>query len=226
MTLAGRFICCLPLLLLCCLGANAQDNYYIEQPHMTFNGGLIFGANFTQVDGDTYSGYNKIGINAGGVVYVHFNSFFGVSMELLYSQKGSRGMTDESSVALGEYIGRYGINVNYAEVPLLLHGITKVYNRKMDFEGGASYGRLINSSEWVVADQPVVINPIQNRFNNIDLNYIIGASIQLYKKWYVDGRFQYSIIPIRPTDRVPIGYSYGNKGQFNNLCVLRLMYYF
>lgn len=216
------------LLLLAAAGmrANAQSSYYVEPPHITFNGGLIFGTNFTQVDGDTYSGYHKIGINTGGVVYVHFTPKFGVSMELLYSQKGSRGMTDAYSTALGGYIGRYGMNLNYAEVPLLLHYVLKIYDRDVDMEGGASYGRLIKSSEWVVSDQPVIIDPIQNRFNTLDLNYILGASIKLYKKLYVDSRYQYSIIPIRPTDRVPIGYSYGSKGQFNNLCVLRLMYYF
>jgi len=206
--------------------SRAQDGYYIEDPHVTFKGGLIAGANFTQVDGDTYSGYNKVGLNAGGVVYIHFTQTFGISMELLYSQKGSRGVTDAESVNIGEYIQQYHMNLDYAEVPLLLHYTTVYRKRKLDFEGGGSYARLIKSSEWVLSDQPVVIDPVLNRFNNNDFNYIVGASIQLYKQWYVNGRYQYSITDIRPTDRVPIGYSYGSKGQFNNLCVLRLMYFF
>jgi hypothetical protein len=209
-----------------CSRATAQSSYYIEKPHMTFNGGLIAGGNFTQVDGDTYSGYNKAGLNAGGVVYIHFTQYIGISMELLYSQKGSRGITDAQSVNVGEYIEAYHMTLNYAEVPLLFHGITTIFGRKGDLEGGISYGRLIKSSEWIGAEPPVVVNPVLNRFNNTDFNYIIGLSVKLYKHWYVNGRFQYSIVDIRPTDRVPFGYSYSDKGQFNNLCVLRLIYYF
>jgi len=207
--------------------ARAQDNFYIENPHMTFNGGLICGANFTQVDGDTYNGYHKVGLNTGGTVYIHFTKKFGVSMELLYSQKGSRGVDQEQSVYVGTYFSRYYMNLNYAEVPLLLHFIFKLngIKKSIDFEAGGSYDRLINSKEWAVMFPPPIIDPVRNRFNIFDVDYILGANMNLYKHWYADARFQYSITSIRPLDRIPVGLSYGN-GQFNNVVSLRLLYMF
>ncbi len=195
---------------------------------MTFNGGLIFCANMTQVDGDSYQGYHKIGLNAGGTVYIHFNKTFGVSMELLYSQKGSRAVEVLQSTYVGTYIAKYFMNLNYAEVPVLLHCIIYLPNihRNLDLEVGGSYARLINSKEWAEWDQPIVIDPVLNRFNNVDVNYMFGAGIQLYKHWYMDARFQYSLISIRPTDRVPPQFSYGDKGQFNNVVAIRLLYIF
>src|ERR1700744_4144942 len=91
MTVGQKFIVSMWLLVISVSHiAVAQSSYYIENPHTTFKGGLVLGTNFTQVDGDTYYGYHKIGLNTGGMVYVHFTQLFGVSMELLYSQKGSR----------------------------------------------------------------------------------------------------------------------------------------
>ncbi len=187
-----------------------------------FTGGPILGINFSQVDGDTFFGYHKVGLNAGGQVYVHFTSKFGASMELLYSQKGSRGEVVLESPAWGTYVSKYFMNVNYAEVPLTVHFIT----RGLDFEAGISYARLINSNEWVLTDQPVTIDPVLNAFNNTDLEYIFGISKKLYRKLYANMRFQYSITSIRPNDRIPLNYGYGNDGQFNNLLNLRMVYSF
>ena len=209
------------MLLCCSFQTFGQDGYFLENPK-TFNGGLVAGANFTQVDGDTYYGYNKVGLNAGAMVYVHFTEKVGATMELLYSQKGSRGVDVSESQSLGTFIQKYNMDLNYAEVPITIHYIYKNF----DVETGISYGFLIKSSEWVFSDQPVIIDPIANRFNNTDWDYILGLSHKLYKHYYVNARYQYSIVDIRPTSRVPYGFSYGNAGQFNNLFNLRILYLF
>ena len=201
--------------------ALAGSGQATAQEQKVFNGELILGANFTQVDGDSYYGYHKVGLNAGGIVCAHFSSKVGVSLELLYSQKGSRGVSVYESYAIGTYIEKYNMNLNYVEVPLMLH----LFKGRYDYEAGISYAQLVKSSEWVQSDVPVVIDPVINRFNTTDLNYIIGLSRRMYKTLYLNARFQYSILSIRPTDRVPYSYSYGNLGQFNNLFNLRLVYY-
>ncbi len=198
-----------------------QKGFDDEDPK-AFNGGLVLGLNFTQIDGDTYFGYHKVGLNAGGVVYVHFTKVFGASMELLYSQKGSRGENVVESPYIGTYVTKYFMNVNYVEVPLTLH----VISHKFDFEGGVAYARLINSKEWIQSDQPVVTDPDLNRFNTSDIDYVFGMGRYIYKRLYANIRFEYSITSIRSPDRIPLGYGYGNQGQFNNLFCLRLMYMF
>jgi len=208
-----------------CLPVYAQSNYY-EETSKVFSGGLIAGANFTQVDGDNFYGYHKVGLTAGGVVYIRFNENFGASMELYYSQKGSRGEVVTNSQSLGIYVQKYFMNLNYVEVPITIHVKSYFKSHLIYFEGGLSYAYLIKSSEYIQADQPVVIDPVLNRFNNTDFNYILGLCVNLYKKWYADARFQYSIFEIRPSDREPLGYGYGNSGQFNNMFSLRFMYLF
>jgi hypothetical protein len=202
------------------------QNYYEETPKV-FDGGLILGINFTQVDGDTYYGYQKVGLTAGGVVYVHFNDVYGATIELLYSQKGSRGQLVTESPTLGTYVEKYYMNLNYVEVPVTLH--MKVHSTKFgtfDIEGGGSYARLIKTKEWLEIDQPVVIDPVRNSFNTMDINYVLGVGRKIYKHWNANIRFQYSVLSIRPVERVPYGYSWGDEGQFNNMFTFRLMYLF
>ncbi len=207
--------------LVTCQAALAQSNFYEPEPKV-FTGGLVAGFNFSQVDGDTFYGYHKVGLNAGGVVYVHFSKKIGVSMEMIYSRKGSRGELVTGSATLGDYVEKYFMNVNYIEIPLTFH----VISHKFDFEAGISYARLINSSEWVETDHPVVIDPVANRFNTSDVEYVFGMARKIYKRWYANARFQYSITSIRPGERVPVGFTWGNLGQFNNLFNLRVMYIF
>jgi len=200
--------------------AQAQEGMYIPEPKI-FNGGLILGANFTQVDGDYYYGYHKVGLTAGGTVCIHFSNTVGLSMDLLYSQKGSRSEVVSQSIAIGTYVESYHMTLNYVEVPVMLH----IFDHRLDFEAGLSYAYLVKATEWAAADVPVVIDPVVNHFNNTDLDYIIGVSRRMYKHFYLNARFQYSITSIRSADRIPLGYGYGSKGQYNNMFGLRVVYY-
>ena len=214
-------------LLVCCLlvrPVRAQDNLYTQEgrDNKTFTAALLLGLNFSQVDGDSYYGYHKVGLNTGAQVIANITGHFGISMELLYSRKGSRAVVVTESAAWGTYIWKYYMDVNYIEVPIMLHFMSHKY----DLELGASYARLINSNEYVVSDQPVVISPDANRFNTSDVDFTVGRTRKIYKQLYVNMRYQYSLISIRPIERIPIGYSYGNTGQFNNLFNLRVAYVF
>jgi outer membrane protein with beta-barrel domain len=186
----------------------------------TFEGSLVFGANICKVDGDTYTGYHKIGIQAGGQVYVHFSPRLGVSMDLLYAQKGARGGEVKESYALGTYFDKYYLNLNYIEVPLTFHFNTGFF----DYEAGISYARLITSAEWAEADVPVVIDPVLSRFNSDDWNYVLGVTVPIHKHWYGSIRYQYSIVPVRPFDRIPPRYSQYGVDQYNSLAVFRVVY--
>lgn len=192
-----------------------------DEPEI-FTGGLILGSNFSQVDGDTYFGYHKLGLNAGGVVNIHFTKEIGASLELLYTQKGSRGEDLAWSPAFGNFVAKYFMDLNYVEVPVTMHYIY----HEIDIEAGISYARIINSDEWIQSDRYIIIDPELNRFNTTDFNYIFGASHKLYGKLLINARFQYSIIPMRPMNRVPAGFGYANAGQFNNLLNLRVVYMF
>jgi hypothetical protein len=199
--------------------AQNPSNYYVEDPR-TFYGGLIGGLNFSQVDGDSYAGYHKVGFNAGGIVYVNLAENLASSLELLYSQKGSRGHQEQESGA-HTLIREYKINLDYAEIAVQLNYFDK---RKSHFGAGLSYSQLITAKETIVTD-PVDPN-IQNLelypFKKGDLNFILGGNLKLWKGLFLNLRFQYSLIPIRKL--TPPGY--GRSEQYNNMWTVRLMYLF
>lgn len=215
---------CLTFLLIS-LSFRAWSQYSNDEETKVFSGGPIVGINFAQVDGDDCYGYYKVGLNAGGVVSIRLSQKAGMSMELLYVQKGARCHKVVSSPLYGEYISKYALSLDYVEVPIVGHYMLSPWHR-ISVTAGGSFAYLLRSKEEVISEIPVWINPEVHRMNNIDVNLILGFKAQVYKKLYSDLRFQYSLISVRPMERIPTGYGYGNQGQFNNSISLRLMYLF
>lgn len=209
------------VLMVCALSGSlrgiAQSNYYIEDER-TFIGGLVAGANFTQVDGDNFAGYHKVGMNVGGIVYTKLDQSFYLSLEILYSQKGSRSKGAQS-LASGLNIIKYNINLNYAEVPVM---INYFFDNKTNIGAGLSYSQLATSSEAITTYPPQNYNLENYPFKKGDLNILLGGSVHIWKGLFYNLRFQYSLLSIR--DKIPTQDS--KQAQFNNLWVMRLMYVF
>ncbi len=195
---------------------------YLEKPRV-FYGGVVVGANFSQVDGDYYAGYHKVGANVGGIVYAQLAKHVALSLEILYSQKGSKSDGIQNSPGIGSVtVIKYGINANYAEIPVMINYFDK---RRSHAGVGVSYGRLVNISEPIVADSfSSKINTdlsVNYPFKKNDFNFLAGAELHLWKGLFLNVRFQYSIVAIR-TDIPPVAYA--RADQYNNLWVVRLMY--
>lgn len=203
--------------------AHAQnpDDYYEEVPR-TFYGGLIVGANFTQVDGDNYAGYHRVGINAGGIVYTKFDQHLAASIEILYSQKGSHGHFDQENVNHNNVSG-YNLRLNYAEVPLQLCYFDK---RKSHFGAGISIARLVSVKEEGNVNGVPATDFDKYPVKKMDYNFIIGGNLHLWQGLFFNARFQYSLVPIRKgAGNVPPEFS-GRNEQYNNMWTVRLMYLF
>lgn len=214
-----QLLALLPALLAATQNAYARSSWY-EEEVKTFTGGFAAGLNLAQVDGDLYFGYNKPGLSAGGFVRVHFNQQWSACGELLFSQKGSRGNAVIESPYMGTYVARCNIGLSYLEAPVTIQYDFGAFS----LETGVSYAVLLKTNEWILAQQQPVISEVGNRFNSTDLDFIAGASRKLYKHWYLNVRFQYSLVPMRPYERIPAGYGWGTSGQFNNLFCVRLLY--
>jgi len=199
--------------------AQNPGNYYIEDPR-TFYGGLLAGANFTQVDGDSYAGYHKVGLNFGGIMYANLADHVAASIEILFSQKGSRGHKVQESGQKGVFIQKYNINLNYAEIPIQINYFDK---RRSHFGAGLSYSQLISSKETIQTSIGNV-GTDSLKFRKADLNFILGGNLHLVKGLFLNLRFQYSLFPIRTKDNINL--NYGRAEQYNNLFALRLMYLF
>lgn len=174
-----------------------------------FEGGLVAGANFSQVDGDNYAGFNKIGLNAGPIVHINLNPTWSIILELLYSQKGARSKPDPTIV------NTYKLVMDYAEVPVLIN-----YNDKnrLLFQAGFVYGRLVNTQEE--------INGINNNNEGAiyadELSYILGGTFLVgeMKHFGVNFRYQGSITSVGVSANPQV------VGLVNRLISLRGIYYF
>ena len=178
-------------------------------------GGISIGMNLCQVVGDQFYGFNKVGLNFGPMVIVPFgkNRNWSVSMELLYSQRGSyhKGSTDSTY---------YRLNLDYIDVPVMLHFTDK---KIISAGAGVCYGQLINKKESTL----FIVKP-NTDFLPYDLSVLGEVSVRVWNRFWVNVRYQYSMLNLRtvtftnpqnPSDT-------WERKQYNNLISLRLTYIF
>ncbi len=185
----------------------AQDD---ERFRLILSGGL----SGTQVDGDTYGGYNKLGLNSG--LYINRKTgdrseyVFGLS----YIQKGSRS---NATIQNPNY---YLLRLNYIEVPWLY-----IYNHKSKyrFELGISGSYLFSNYE-----ENGMVGAYKGSLKKFDLCYNMGAGYKLNEHLFVNLRYTYSLLPIREYNRnVYLGNFWQrnfNRGLYNNCVSLSLNY--
>jgi hypothetical protein len=197
--------------------SHAQEGFEMYEDR-TFYGGLVLGTNFVQVDGDNFAGYHKVGLNAGGLVYIKLDEHVAGSIEVLFSQKGSRAKQPQQLIS-GVYINKYGIDLNYAEVPVMINYFDKHMSH---FGAGLSYSRLANANEYITTNPPANYNLEQYPFKKSDLNFLLSGSLHLHKGFFLNLRFQYSVLSIR--DKISTNYI--RAAQFNNVWTVRVVYLF
>lgn len=203
------------------LAVSAQaQNYYMSE--RTFYGGLVGGANLTQISGDNYKGFDKVGLNVGGRVTIFLSSDVAAGIEILYTQRGSRGKEVITAGKIqGVSVRDYGISLDYAEVPVILYYVLK---NKSHIGGGFSYARLVQSSEKGTTNPDQNFNPDDHPFKKSAVDLVLDANLKLTKGLFLNPRFQYSMIKVRDDADVP-AYFFGNS-QFSSVFSIRVVYYF
>ena len=108
-------------------------------------GELILGGNISQVDGDECYRFRKPGVHAGAGALIPLTSWMDVGLEVLFNQKGAyKG--DSINQHLGLYSGTYKLNLNYAEIPVMVYLTDK---DRYSLGVGVSYGRIVGLQEYV-----------------------------------------------------------------------------
>ena len=190
---------------------------------------MIGGISTSQVDGDTYAGYDKAGAFAGGFVTTRLsNSNWSASFELTHIQKGSRKIPHPDKGDLADY----SLKLNYAEVPILLrYNFGAVMdsaggkNMKFALEGGLAIGTLVHFKE---SDASGTIPWNGAPFQKTDYSILLGLNYFLSKHLVFDVRTEYSILPVRKGGTATYYQNWTNKflkpGFYNNLIVFSIHY--
>ena len=164
----------------------------------SFNGGLIVGPTFCQVDGDSYYGFHQLGFTAGAYVNLPLVDQLSAQMELKYSLLGAH--SSDKEVREYGYLP-YSLRLHYAEIPLMLQynlSNFRVGGRPLDFitlEAGASVDVRLRATEDVDADFQVTTS----RWNLLSATANAGVHFAFNDHFGLGARFMYSAAPCRFT---------------------------
>lgn len=184
------------------------------------------GVNLSQIEGDELKGFRKLGYvgGIGALAAVSANYQWGLSVEMLFSQRGSYNTT------LNPYA--CDIALNYVDIPLLVH--------YQDIRGGMlvgvgiTYGRLVEQPHFrglLQYPTPAFLPDTADfAFLNDDLAVTADFRFTVWRKLQFNMRWQYSIIPIK-RDWHFSEYRQGRWVNWSNNCYsnslsLRLIYQF
>ena len=233
------------LLVFCCLLLTCSYG-------QRFVGSVIAGANISQVNGDdvhkSIRGFKKAGFVGGASVMVALDKkmqWF-LTVELLYSQKGSRSAgtrpfdttnyapamfldVDRSVAFHGEAKYKCRLDLDYVEVPVLFH--YEDWHTGCAFGLGFSWGRLVRAKEWYNGFKRTT-SIYSGTYRTSDWSIVADVKIMLYKGLKLEFRYQYSLRSIRTfviEYAMPANDALGNTEYFkqrNNLFSIRLIYSF
>lgn len=167
----------------------------------SFNAGVIAGATFCQVDGDTYAGFHQLGFTAGAYANLPFGNYLSGQMELKYSLLGA--YSSHKEVSEYNYL-LYSLRMHYVEIPLMLRFNLGVFRVNfITLEAGASIDVLMRATEDVNGDYQVTTR----RWSRVSATANAGVHFDITKHFGLGARFMYSVAPCRFT---------GNPGWFYN----------
>ncbi|MCD6659724.1 MAG: PorT family protein [Lentimicrobium sp.] len=177
-----------------------------------FEGGLQLGLVGSQVAGDTYSGYNKAGINAGGWVSFSVAPKSKFQMELVYIQKGSRENPNYEKNKMDAYLMQLG----YAALPVLYR---YQYSDFLSFEAGLSLNVLIHQREvfngGVFTGSP---------FSTMNICLLAGLSGKVNERLRINIRTDNSLSSIRRNRVTGDVWRLWGHGQFSDALVITAYY--
>lgn len=198
-------------------------------------GAVNAGMNLSQVDGDEEYGFKKVGLNVGPSIIIPFgkNKKWSVTMELLFSQIGSRQKSQFVNDTVvdttkGGYYDGYKLNLTYVQIPVLVH-----FTDKKIIAGGVGllYGQLVGVKEYEDYNDGrgyiKTETSLRGPYSMADLQAVVDIRLRLYQRLWFNFRYSYSIFPIRTREfENPFYHNTWTRKQYNNVLTFRLTYIF
>ncbi len=152
------------------------------------------GITASQIEGDELRNFKKYGYSGGvgALVSLGERSHWGLSVEALYSQRGSRSTGDTRN-----YYYKMNLTVNYVDIPLMIH--YQDPNGGMLFGAGLSYGRLVAQPHGTMGIDSLFFMPDTSdmTFLKNDLAVVADARFSIWRGLQLGIRWQYSLLPVK-----------------------------
>lgn len=201
----------LSVLVLVFLSENQAQDKNKDLNKGEFQAGLKLGVCTSQIYGDDFGGYNKVGLMAGPFVTTKLKENLNLQIELNYCNRGSRDPSDPKN---GKF-DTYRISLNYVDIPILL----KFWIWKFEFEAGLNNGVFISQRE---SDKNGLIPQGQRilKITRYELAANLGVNVPINDQWFGNARFHYSVLPVNPGGlRIIPNYGLAG-GLFNNAIMI------
>ena len=187
----------------------------------TFLLGARTGITATQVAGDGWGGFDKLGFLAGLSTEYAWSESAGFETGIQFVMKGSQKNARPDD---GDFLS-YKLSLNYVEIPLLY----KYYQDRFHFDIGLGGAFLISSKE---IDQVGIELDTEDTFNSMVLNLQMGMNVELTEKHFATVRFTNSLTPVRSSgvvfvdNTVNFWRQWFSKGQYNTVLEFGYKYRF
>ena len=172
------------------------------------------GINGAQIDGDSYAGYNQIGLDAGVGALLRFHKNFSFSLSLDYSMKGAREQLQEDPNAPTRSM--YQVQWDYIEVPLMVNAHAK---ELFMFGLGLQPGVMIRFKEFDQNGDNETYDPPEGQPHLFDLEAVAALHFIVIKQITFGVKFSYSLLKLRGpynTNRL--------NGEYNNVLTFDIGY--
>jgi len=175
-----------------------------------FSIGVTAGVNSSQLDGDDYTGFDKLGKRFGIRSEANISQLTDMVIELLYTEKGARFQLNKAISTDGSK-SRI-IHLNYAEVPILFRCFFKQRYHSF-FEVGVSLAYLIKDKYEVQTEEGIGLEQFQALspyFRRNEWNGVFGFGYQFNKNI---GLFFRATVALQEVYQRPQGEVDQNQGQ-------------
>ncbi|MGD1844315.1 MAG: outer membrane beta-barrel protein [Salibacteraceae bacterium] len=179
-----------------------------------FKGGLLLGLSTSQIDGDGYEGWNKVGPWGGAYVNTFLSEKVNFQLEMSYIGKGSRQPSDpDNGIFNFQTIG-----LSYVEVPMLF----QFKKGRFTYELGPSFGVLINDREEDQNGERVGEQRLFS-FHSTEIAGHVGLNFLLLDNLIANVRVSRSILPV--SERTQFSTRFGiNGGAYSSVVAFSLRY--
>lgn len=151
-----------------------------------FKVGLLAGLSGSQVEGDSYGGYNKLGFIVGGFTNIEHSEKFSTQLDMYFINKGSQKNPNTSQ---GD-VDAFKLNINYVEMPLAI----RYHYKKFIFETGLYYSVFLNYS---MSDEFGEVTDEPFPFKKYDFGGFLGLNYKINEHIIFNLRSKNSFVPVR-----------------------------